>query len=65
MENTPSRELLVLGFDPAILIVLLVFIVLFSSILPQAWSLIAGGVGLGLAIRWGILWHERRQRSHS
>lgn len=65
MENPSPEKALILGFDPAVLAVLLVFVLLFSAILPRAWPLIVGVVGLGLAARWGILWYEGRQRSHS
>lgn len=63
MENVSPQKSLVLGFEPAVLAVLLVFVLLFSAILPRAWPLIVGVIGLGLIIRWGILWYERYQRS--
>lgn len=61
MENVSPRKSLVLGFDPAVLAVLLVFVLLFSSLLPGAWPLLVGAIGLGLGIRWGVHWYELRR----
>lgn len=58
MENTSHPKRLVLGFDPAILAVLLLFVMLLFTVLPDIWPLILGAVGVGLTIRAVIHWHD-------
>ncbi|OQX14832.1 MAG: hypothetical protein BWK73_08530 [Thiothrix lacustris] len=62
MENTLPPKQSILSCDPAVLAVLLVFILFFSVLLPSAWPLIVGVTVLGLGIRWGILWYETLQK---
>lgn len=63
MEKPSSHKPLILGFEPAVFVTLLVFVLVFTALLPQAWWLIMGAAGLGLGIRWLSLWYDKRPRS--
>ena len=65
IEHTPPSERSILSGDPAVLSILLVYALLFSSLIVDAWLWIVGVVGLGLLIRWIIFWYEKCHRRDS
>ncbi|WGZ94086.1 MAG: hypothetical protein QJT81_20220 [Candidatus Thiothrix putei] len=61
MEHTLPPKQSILSCDPAVLAILLVFVLFFSALLPSAWPLLVGATLVGLAIRWGVLWYDRHR----
>ena len=62
METVCPHKQTILGCDPFVFIILLLFFLLFLTLLPSAWSLMVGAVVLGLGIRWAVLGYEKYQR---